>query len=59
MAGFSGRGNCYADIGAEYLAGRLTGHPGVLEQKYGGLFESLLKVGRPAAHWSSWQGSAS
>lgn len=56
MAGFSGRGNCYADIGAEYLAGRLTGQPGVLLQKYGGLFESILRVGRPTANWGSGQG---
>jgi gamma-glutamylputrescine oxidase len=56
MAGFSGRGNCYADIGAEYLAGRLAGQPGVLEQKYGGLFESLLRVGRPTANWGPGQG---
>jgi gamma-glutamylputrescine oxidase len=55
MAGFSGRGNCFADVGAEYIAGRLTGEPGVLEQKYGGLFESVLKVGRPSAEWGSPQ----
>ena len=51
LAGFSGRGNCYADVGAEYLAGRLSGQPGMLATRYRPLFETLFKVGRPAADW--------
>lgn len=55
LAGFSGRGNCFADVGAEYLAGRVSGQPGLLETKYRSLFESLLRVGRPSANWGPWE----
>lgn len=56
LAGFSGRGNCYADVGAEYLAGRLSGQPGVLETRHGPLFQTLLSVGRTSAQWGPWPG---
>lgn len=53
MAGFSGRGNCYADVGAEYLAGQLSGQPGIIATRHDLLFRTILNVGRPAAVWQS------
>lgn len=54
MAGFSGRGNCYTDIGADYLAGKVAGVPSRTEREFGPLMTELLAVGRASAVWSSW-----
>lgn len=57
MAGFSGRGNCFADVGAAYLAGRVAGVVSDVERTFGHLFTQLLTVGRPSATWSAWETS--
>jgi glycine/D-amino acid oxidase-like deaminating enzyme len=55
MAGFCGRGNCHSDVGAEYLAGRITGVASDVERRFGLLFEQLMRVGRPSADWPDWK----
>lgn len=55
MAGFSGRGNCYADIGADYLAGKVAGIPSRTEREFGSLMTELLAVGRASAEWGPWK----
>lgn len=57
MAGFSGRGNSYSNIGAEFLADRVAGNKGMIEQQFGDLFEKLMAVNRISAKWSSWESS--
>lgn len=53
MAGFSGRGNCYADVGAEYLAALAAGGNHVLSSEMCQLIETLMAPRRPAANWDS------
>lgn len=55
MAGFSGRGNCYADVGADYLAGKVVGVPSRTERAFGSLITQLLAVGRASAAWGPWK----
>ena len=55
LAGFSGRGNCFADVGAEYLASRLCEERGMIETRYHSLFKTLLNVSRPTAQWGPWK----
>jgi len=57
MAGFSGRGNCFADVGAEFLAGRVAGKASDIELRFGELFEPIMAVERPQAVWSPWYSS--
>ena len=57
MAGFSGRGNCFADVGAEFLAGKAAGVTSDIERRFGALFEPLMAVERPAAVWGAWRSS--
>jgi glycine/D-amino acid oxidase-like deaminating enzyme len=57
MAGFCGRGNCHSDVGAEYLAGLVTGAGSDVEQRYGYLFTDLMRVGRQSANWGEWKTS--
>ena len=54
IAGFCGRGNTYAGVGAEYLAGKAAGVVGDVERRFGHVFEGLLAVGRPSARWGTW-----
>jgi gamma-glutamylputrescine oxidase len=54
MVGFCGRGNCHSDVGAEYLAGRISNTPGPVGRDYGDLFEALMRPGRPTADWPAW-----
>jgi gamma-glutamylputrescine oxidase len=54
MAGFSGRGNTYTDVGAEVLAARVASATSAMEMKYGPLIDTLMKVGRPSAKWKPW-----
>ena len=54
MAGFSGRGNCYADVGADYLAGKVAGVPSQTERQFASLMTELLAVGRSTADWGPW-----
>jgi glycine/D-amino acid oxidase-like deaminating enzyme len=55
MAGFCGRGNCHSNVGAAYLAGRVAGVVSDVEQRFGYLFETLMRVGRESANWRPWQ----
>lgn len=54
IAGFCGRGNCHSDVGAEFLAGRIAGVITDIERRFGGLFDSLMYVGRESAEWPAW-----
>ena len=55
IAGLSGRGNCYSNVGAEFLAGRVAGVVSEVEQQFGGLIDELLAVRRDSAVWDFWQ----
>ncbi len=55
MAGFCGRGNCHSDVGAEYLAGKLSGVVSDVEKQYGYLFERFMKPHRASARWGAWK----
>ena len=55
MAGFCGRGNCHANVGAEYLAGKTAGVKSQVEAEFGGLIEDLMAVGRDEATWGKWR----
>lgn len=55
IAGLSGKGNCYADVGAEFLAGRVAGVESDIERRYGPLMERMFKPGRDAANWDAWK----
>ncbi len=54
-AGFCGRGNCHADVAAEYLAGLVTGIKSDIEQRFGYLFTDPMRVGRESANWGPWK----
>lgn len=54
MAGFCGRGNCHSDVGAEFLAGKITGMPGYVEKHYRAVFD-LMAPDRPSADWGPWK----
>ena len=53
-AGFSGRGNCYSDVAAQYVVGKALGVPTPVERDYGLLIESVMPVRRRAAEWGPW-----
>ena len=55
IAGLSGKGNCYADVGAEFLAGKAVGVESDIEHRYGPLMERMLKPGRDTANWDAWE----
>ena len=55
IAGYSGHGNCYADVAAEFLAGKAAGVKSDIELQYGPLMEKLLKPGRDTANWGLWE----
>ncbi len=55
IAGLSGKGNCYADVGAELMAGKVTGVQSDIELHYGPLMERLLKPDRATANWDAWE----
>jgi gamma-glutamylputrescine oxidase len=55
MAGFSGRGNTYTDVGAEVLAARVAGKTCGFEKKYGALMDVLMQVGRASADFGNWK----
>ncbi len=55
MAGFSGRGNTYTNVGAEFLAGKIAGVASPVEKRYARLIEKLLAVGRESARWQPWE----
>lgn len=54
MAGFSGRGNTYADVGAEILTARLLGKACEIQTRYGALMDRIMAVGRASAKWGGW-----
>ena len=58
IAGFCGRGNCYSDVGAEYLAASALGVSSELEPRFCSLIESIMQPRRPAADWGDWQSTA-
>ena len=49
VAGFSGMGNAYSNVAAEWLAGRITGAPAPVEERFGPFIERMMRVGRPSA----------
>ena len=49
VAGFSGMGNAYSNVAAEWLAGRITGSPAEVERRFGAFMGSMMRVGRPSA----------
>lgn len=49
VAGFSGRGNCYSDVGTQYVVGKAVGTPSAVEEQFGTLIETVMPVRRPAA----------
>lgn len=53
-AGFSGRGNCYSDVAAQYVVGKAVGLPSAIEQQFGPLMETVMPVRRATATWGSW-----
>ncbi len=53
-AGFSGRGNCYSDVGAQYMVGKALGVVSPVERDFGALMETVMPVRRQAAEWGSW-----
>ncbi len=55
IAGLSGHGNCFADFGAEYLAGRGVGVESDVEKRYGTLIRTLLTPARSSAQWGEWK----
>ena len=57
MAGFSGRGNTYTDVGAEVLAARVAGVKSTIGKRFGRLINKLMEVGRSSASWGKWQTS--
>lgn len=55
IAGFCGRGNCHADVAAEFLTGRVAGSGSAIELDFGDLFDDLMTVGRTSANWAPWK----
>ncbi|MBV7338251.1 FAD-binding oxidoreductase [Chloroflexi bacterium TSY] len=55
VAGLCGRGNCYSDVGAEYVVGQAVGIESDVEKEYGSLIESLMAVQRVEAQWGPWE----
>ena len=55
IAGLSGKGNCFADVGAEFLAGKAAGVESDVEFHYAPLMERMLKPARAAANWDTWE----
>ena len=53
-AGFSGRGNCYSDVAAQYVVGKAVGRPSAVEEEFGPLIETVMPVRRSAAAWGPW-----
>ena len=51
MAGFSGRGNTYTDVGARILADRVAGIVGPLEQRFSRVIREVLTPGRASSRW--------
>ncbi|MEM7118689.1 MAG: FAD-binding oxidoreductase [Chloroflexota bacterium] len=54
IAGLCGRGNCYSNVAAVYLAGKIAGVVSKVEQQFGSLFETVMVVKRPLAAWPQW-----
>lgn len=54
IAGLCGRGNCYSNVAAAYLAGKIAGVVSNVEQQFGSLFETIMAVKRPSATWPIW-----
>ena len=46
IAGLCGRGNCHTDVGAKYMAGKITGVESDVEKRFGWLIETLMVVER-------------
>ena len=51
MAGFSGLGNSFSNVGAAYIAARIAGAPAELEQRHADTLELLMALERESAHW--------
>ena len=55
VAGFSGSGNTYSDVTAEYLAGKFTGAESDVGRRFARVLEVLMRVGRKEAEWDPWK----
>lgn len=55
VAGLCGRGNCYSDVGAEYVVGVALGIESEVERHYGSLIANLMAVQRNDAQWDPWR----
>ena len=51
IAGFSGMGNTYSNVGAAYLAARVAGAHGDLERRFGPTIELLMAENRDSSQW--------
>ncbi|HRW09064.1 MAG TPA: FAD-dependent oxidoreductase [Caldilineaceae bacterium] len=51
VAGLCGRGNCYSDVGAQYVVGQALGVVTPVGLQYGALLAERMAVRRPAATW--------
>lgn len=51
MAGFSGRGNTYTDVGAQYLADQVAGVAGPIGKRFGKVIRQCMSPGRASARW--------
>ena len=51
MAGFSGLGNSFTNVGASYLAARIAGRTGEVERRFGSTIQLLLAPSRESATW--------
>ena len=51
MAGFSGLGNSFSNVGAAYLAARIAGTASDVERRFGSTMELLLAARRAGAEW--------
>lgn len=49
VAGFSGMGNAYSNVAAEWLAGRICGTQAPVEERFGSFIGRMMCVGRPSA----------
>ena len=52
VAGFSGMGNSYSNVSAEWIAGRITGVTGSVEDRFGPFIGRMMRVGRSSANFS-------
>jgi gamma-glutamylputrescine oxidase len=55
VAGLCGRGNCYSDVGAEYVVAQAIGATSLLDEPSRALIVALMRPLRSEANWGVWQ----